>query len=175
MKRLVIPILLAFIATSYSFAQFSASVWYDGYWSDWHTIYPSNYKLYGNYSSMIIYASQAHRSSYNFKFTIANYRTPSKDELKQYRKNNEWIQYNGTAEYYITDDYMTIKDIFKETNFPSICPWKHQVDKGQTPCLKRTVNAIIRIQAYKDHPKRYSIIFDDVALCIDLESLYFKE
>ena len=54
-------------------------------------------------------------------------------------------------------------------------PSQHNVDKGQMPCVKRTVQATIKIAPYKDHPKVYNIWFEDVAMAIDLGNMYFKQ
>jgi len=145
-------------------AQVSASVWYDGYWGKWQSY---GNIIYGNYSSMIIYRPDNHPSDYQFKFTITNYRTPTKEEIKWHLKNNEWYQYDGFVEYYVTDKWPTIKDVFKFWNFPSITPSQHRVEEGESPCAKRTAKAIIRIKPYKDHPNCYNFRFDDVAFAVE--------
>lgn len=164
--------MVSVITASYSFAQFRACVYYDGYWGEWHNFRNS---LYGNNSSMIIYVPDYHRSLYQFKFTISNYHAPSKDEIKYHLKNNEWYQYDGVVEYYVTDEYPTIKDVFKKTGFPSIHPALHDINAGQTPCAKRTAKAIIRIEPYKKHPQVYNIWFEDVGFGINLNGSYFND
>jgi hypothetical protein len=165
MKRYIITLFFALISITQSFAQFTSSVYYDGYWGNWHKW--AN-KLYGNYGGMIVYNPNYHRSLYQFKFSITNYRAPSKDEIKQHWKSKEWFVYYGVVEYYVTDDYPTIKDALKKFNFPAIFP-----KEGPRPIAKRTANATIKIAPYKNHPKVYNIFFEDVGFAIDLEDSYF--
>ncbi len=172
MKRIILTVMFGLIACVQGFAQFRCCVYYDGYWGDWHGV--SN-KLYGNNSTMIIYVPEYHRSYYQFKFTIENYYVPTKDEKKRRLKSKEWYQYNGTVEYYVTDDYPTIKDVFKKNAFPSICPAIHRIEAGETPCAKRTAKATIKIEPYKDHPQVYNIWFEDVGFGINLNGLYFND
>lgn len=145
-------------------AQVSASVWYDGYWGKWQSY---GNIIYGNYSSMVIHHPDHHPSDYQFKFVITNFNTPTKDEMKWHLKNNEWYQYDGYVEYYVTDKCPTIKDVFKFWQFPSITPSRHRIDAGEEPCAKRTAKAIIRIKPYKDHPSCYNFWFDDVAFAVE--------
>ena len=171
MKKLFLILILFAVSCKVNCSVISTCVYYDGYWGKWSKV---NIGIIGNYSTMTLYNEQYHPSLYNFKFTITNYRIPTKEEQKQHIASNRWIEYEGFVEYYIIDEYMTIKEIFKKFNWPSICPALHKVEEGQTPCVKRTVKAIIRIQPYKDHPKRYNIVFEDVMFGIDLEDNFFK-
>ena len=170
MKKILISILFSIFAVSSSAVKFSTCAWYDGYWGNWESI---EFNIRGNYSGMILYDPDYHPSYYSFKFTINNFIPPTKDEKKRHIKSDEWYQYEGVVEYYVTDAYPTIKDVFKKFPFPSVCPALHKVEEGQTPCAKRTVKATIRIAPYKDHPKVYNIMFEDVRLGIDLEGNTF--
>lgn len=165
--------LLFFVAFPlFAEAQLSTNVYYDGYWGEWKREYYSYsksswYSIYGNYSGFIVHFESFHPSTYLFKFQIDTYRTPTKDEIKYHRKNNIWYEYSGTAEYFINNEYPTIKDALKSFNkFPS-------VKNGDG--YKRTVNATIKIAPYKDHPRVYNIFFEDVAIALDLGNWQFNQ
>jgi hypothetical protein len=172
MKKILIVVFLLTAIPLYALAQLSTNVYYDGYWGEWKKQYytyskQSWYQIYGNYSGFIIYYASNHPSKYLFKFQINSYRVPSKEEIKNHRKNDIWYEYTGTVEYSVNSSYPTIKDALKSTyNFPC-------VTNGDG--YKRTVNAEIRIAPYKDHPKAYNIWFEDIGIAIDLGTSSFPE
>ena len=159
-------------------AQYQVSFYNDGYWGEWKNAYGA--EIRGNYDGFCLYFSGEHPSKYFFKFEIDNYREPSKEEIKWHKKNNKLFEYNGTVEYYATDDYPSFSSLIKVEQFNS--PSGHDVSKGQRPCVKRTIKAVIKIQPYKYssnkskvgcHPTCYNIYADGVGIGINLGSLYF--
>lgn len=165
---------LFFITSFCVFAQsqIKTCVYYDGYWGSWKGGYMC---LYGNYGGIIFYQRGTHPSEWQWKFTINNYVTPSKDDIKYHYKNNIWYEYTGTFEYYISDEYQSIKQMFKEYGYPAVNPTIHRVEIGETPCVKRTSSATIKIAPYKNHPQVYNIWFDGVGFAIDLQDSYFRQ
>lgn len=135
----------------------------NGMWSNWQTATIRG-GFYGNYTSFHLFDEPNKPwSDVHFSFTIYNYVEPSDDVKKQHRMSKEWFQYNGIVEYWVCDEYPTIKDVLSEFMWPAIC------SKGNGVRVKRTANAIIRIEPYKKHPRVYNFIFDNVAFAIDLE------
>lgn len=174
-------ILMSVILVDAVKAQISTSSWHNGYWGQWksHTtrygygIPNSNeYSLYGNYSGFIIYKKGDHPSKYIFKFDTYGYRVPDKKERKAHLKSNEWYEYSGSVEYYVTESYPTINAVLNAYEFPYF-----NCDSGSSgnPCVKRTAQAKIKIAPYKDRPKCYNIYFDNIAVGIDMEDSYFNQ
>lgn len=159
-------------------AQIRTCAFYDGYWGEWKeqwipSLFSSTpeeffYKLYGNESGFIVYDVGDHPSEYVFKFQINNYIAPTKQQIKEHNKKQEWYEYSGIVEYFVVENYPTIKDILKKWGFPLY----HQHVTG-TPVAKRVANATIKIAPYKKHPELYNIWFDDVAIGIHLVYVHF--
>lgn len=174
-----ITVILAFLCsflTQSVAAEFGCSAYYDGYWSSWHTIYA---ECYGKYSSFILYSSDVHPSNYFFKFTINNYQQPTSKEIKAHRKSNTWYEYQGTVEYYVHEDYPTIKDVLKKEGFPFIYYidkpyWHNWGYDAKKPIVRRTAIATIKIAPYKKHPETYNFLFDNVGFAIDMRGNSFK-
>ncbi len=136
----------------------------NGMWNAWQTSNLSG-GFYGNYSGFHIFDEPNKPwGDIHFSFQIHGYVEPSDEVKKQHRRNKEWFQYNGTVEYWVCDEYPTIKDVLSKFGWPAICP-----TRGTIRRVKRTANAVIRIEPYKKHPRVYNFIFDDVAFAIDLE------
>lgn len=167
MKIKSLLLFISLFVVSNVFSQIKINSYYDGYWGLWRNT--SGCSIRGNYSGFIIYASQDHPSMYFFKFQISNYIVPDANTLKYHRKSNEWLQYSGTVEYFVSETYQTITDVLRRNHFPS------KFDSNKEPVAKRTTNATIRIAPYKDHPKVYNIWFDGVGVGIDLNDIHFKQ
>lgn len=162
MKRFLAFIFVVVFSVALTSGQYKMCCNIDGYWGPWQSL---NYKLYGNYHQISIYHSHAHPSQYAYKFTIDNFREPSKEEKKNHLKSNTWYEYTGTFEYYISDAFPTAKDAFLKTKI--VCPYYYS-QNSQKPVVRQTVAAIIRIAPYKNVPQCYNIIFEDLALGLDL-------
>ena len=162
-------------------AQISTCANYDGYWGQWksHTtrfMYSSpsyKYGLLGNYSGFTIYNRYDHPSNFVFKFLIYGYSEPTKKEKKEHYKNNEWYEYSGAVEYYVTERYPTIKEVLKAWDFPI---YNSSSATSDNPCVKRKVyDAKIMIAPYKKRPRVYNLWFDDVGIAIDMEDSFFPK
>ena len=167
MKR----ILTLFVVVLYSIALFpqptiDLCTCVDGIWSPWKSFYAT---IYGNYSQISAFREGHHPSEFIWRVTINNFYKPY--------KATDWLEFSGTMEYYITDEFPNAKSQFldwRQKGFV-VVPWEHNVSKGEMPCVKKTSKAIIKIAPYKKRPKVYNIFFEDVAFAIDLNNLYFKE
>jgi hypothetical protein len=135
----------------------------DGCWSKWRDSYEY---IYGNYGQFQFYKPEGHPSIFCWRFTINNYRTPTRAEIEKHRTTGEWFEYSGTFEYYISDDFPDIRSQLLKPGM--VAPWLHDTSKGQTPCVKRTVNATIKIEPYVEHPKVYNVFFEGCGYGIDL-------
>ena len=157
----------------YAFAQLSTCAYYDGYWGKWEERYLKytgvcDYNLFGNYSGFTVYNSYDHPSNYSFKFEITSYTPPSKEMLKYHYKNHIPFEYSGIVEYFVSQSYPSIKSALKIWGFT-------HVKNGDSDSYKRTVNATIKILPYKKKPQTYNIIFEDVAIGLDLGAWEFKQ
>lgn len=156
-----------------------------GYWTQWQTrnIY---YSLLGTSSDelrmMIRYNTSTgsfigmeFRKSYSnewdwcFKFEMDNYYRTTKKERKAHTKTNQWYEYSGWVEYYVTDDYPTIEKVLEVYKFPMIEP------KGQTSRAKRRARATIKIAPYKNEPECFNIYFDGVGVGISFNKWPFNK
>jgi hypothetical protein len=183
MKNIVdrLFIVILFVASpSLLKGQIKTCGYFNGYWGPWEEHYFMDIygridetllcqKVYGNYSGFCIYQGQLHPSYYSFKFQITNYVEPSKKIKKEHLKSKQWYEYSGIVEYYVTDKCPTAKAAVMSCigNFPCILPTAEGAKK-------RTANARIKIEPYKDHPKVYNIWFEDVGVGIDLGFITFN-
>lgn len=168
MKKIIIFFITALIcAVGHSQTDISICTCVDGVWSPWKTF--SGCGIYGNYGQISLYDPNRHPSEFAWRFTINNYYAPP--------KTNQWTEYTGTIEYYITDDYPDAKSQFLHETQQGfvVAPWFHNVSKGETPCIKKTSNATIKIAPYKKHPQVYNIFFEGVGFGVDLINNYFRQ
>ncbi len=164
MKKWLFIIVLAIHPLS-SISQIGLCSYVDHCWGDWKFY---NIKAYGTYDEISFFQPGDHPSQWQWKFKISDYKVPSKKELKSYRRSNKWLVYNGTFEYYIDDDNLSIQDMIREDGCPIINPTNHRVDKGERPCKRQTVNAVIKIKPFKKNPQVYNIFFEGVGMGFDL-------
>lgn len=165
-------IAFAFNATAQSTDPLQLQYYYDGYWSGWRGSW-SMVHAKGTFDGFCLYSLNCHPSEYFFKFYISNPSAYSEQEIKQHYKTKEWLEYNGVVEYYVTDDYPTIKSQLKAIQQGKLYwGWiggdynrKDNKEYGGI-AVKRTAKAKISIQPFKlRHNWRcYNIWFDDVAI-----------
>lgn len=170
MKKLSLLILLLVITLKAHCLSYSVFV--NGYWGEWKS-FGYNINFYGNYGGFCLYEKNHHPSQFFFRFSIDNYQSPTKDQLKRARKSNTWFEYTGTVEYFVNDEYPTIEKQYLKPCF--IMPYKPYSYSADGPRVKRTTRAKIKIAPYKDHPVVYNIWFDNVGFGINLETSYFKK
>lgn len=169
-------IAFAFNATAQS-TSLQLNYYYDGYWSNWQNYGRPFTTVHakGIFDGFCLYWCECHPSEYFFKFYISNPSAYSEQEIKQHYKTKEWLTYNGVVEYYVTDDYPTIKSQLKAIQQGKL-QWgwiggdynRKDNKKFGGIAVKRTAKAEIRIQPFKlKHNWRcYNIYFDYVAIGI---------
>lgn len=161
-KKIVLIFVLVFI-TQYSLS-FSWNCYYNGYWGKWKEAY--GYAAYGNYSGFVIHYSSDHPSEYVFKFQIDTNIAP---QIRMEGKNGKerWYHYQGTVEYYVSEDYPTIVDVLKVYGYPFLHPSSY----SSGPIAKRVAKAVIKTRKRpwdaKRHPECYNFVFDGIAVGID--------
>lgn len=170
-------IAFVFTAAAQTTNPLNLQYYYDGYWSGWRG-YGGSWRMVrakGTFDGFCLYKPENHPSEYFFKFYISNPSGYSEQEIKQHYKTKEWLEYNGIVEYYVTDDYPTIKSQLKAIQQGKLhWGWiggdynrKNNKEFGGI-AVKRTAKAEIDIQPFKlRHNWRcYNIFFDDVAVGI---------
>ena len=166
-KRFLSLLVLVFFSIAlYSQSSIGISTCVNGAWSSWKTF---SIYLYGSYSQISQYYYGHHPSEFIWRVTIDDFYMPN--------KTNDWLEFSGTMEYYITDKFPDAKSQFlnrRQQGFV-VAPWNHDASKGDMPCVKKTASATIKIAPYKKHPKVYNIWFDGVGFAIDLQDSYFRQ
>lgn len=137
----------------------------DGIWNKWET-YQLDGGFYGNYQGFFVFSeSNKPWGAQLFSFKITDYVEPSDEVKKQHRKSKEWFKYKGIVEYWVSEDYPTVKDIL--SRFGRLLISSKPSDGSLS--VKRTAQAEIWIQPYKKHPRVYNFFFDGVGFGIDLQ------
>ena len=155
-----------------------------GYWTNW-TTRNVDYGYLGNSNQlrmMVRYNTNtgvlvgmefrdkyANEWDWCFKFEIDNYHRTNKKERKAHMKSNQWYEYSGWVEYYVTDDYPTIEKVLETYKFPLIEP------NGQTSRAKRRARATIKIAPYKKEPECFNIYFDGVGVGVSFNKWPFNK
>lgn len=140
---------------------------YKGAWSSWVPMYESLYRS-TDWSSLILKTKPGQINF--FEIDIKNYSFPSKKDIKKHLKENKWYEYTGTVEYYVNDDYPTAEVVAKRERLVMPNP---RID--QTPNVKRTAKATIKIQPFKKTPKVYNVWFDNIAVGLDISNVKFEK
>ena len=169
MKKVIFIVYLLLCVSFNALGQIKTCAYFDGYWSEWRPE-SSVVKIKGNYDGFILYLEKEGPWNYRFKFTIDNMFFPNKKQRKKDIKEGNFYEFTGTVEYYITDDYPTILELFRKNKGALFAPAK--LENGR-PTKKVTSRATIKVAAFKDLPKDYNIWFDRVAFGISLGTLYF--
>lgn len=172
-------------AQTNGFEELALNCYYDGYWTRWEIFDGLGVvSATGTFDGFSLYYSRYHPSEYFFKFFISNPSKYSDPEIRQHYRSKEWLEYEGVVEYYVTDEYPTIKDVLKGIRNRKLLwytiggHYNNQEDIYKLYggiAVKRTVKAEVRIQPYKiNHKWRvYNIWFDDVAVGISISNKVF--
>ena len=134
----------------------------DGMWSSWR--YFSGC-LYGSYGQILQYNYGTHPAEFIWRFTINSFYSP--------QRNDQWLEFSGTMEYYISDKYPDARSQFLDRRQQGFVVAPYSKNQGQI--YKKTSNAIIKIGPYKGHPQVYNIFFDGVGFGLDLNGTYFGQ
>ncbi|MBD5280880.1 MAG: hypothetical protein HDS35_10120 [Bacteroides sp.] len=191
---LVFCLLVSFVSPIKVKGQFlDTSVYLNGTWSEWwprEVFSAIDYKILYNatdhvfrgceYFDLRTYSRLDIRPGFDirpddntkwcFRFLIDEYICPDKKDIKKHYKSNQWYEYTGWVEYYVTDEYPTIKDVLNHYGFPLISI------KGDSQRALRHAKATIKIAPYKNKPECFNIFFDNVGGaigCTDWEWFWF--
>ena len=168
MKKVLFTFCFLLFAANNSWGQISFSAYFDGFWSPW--IQASEARVYGNYESFVVHTVADGPWNYRFKFTIHDFKVPNKKQRKKDIKAGRYYEFTGTVEYYVTDEKPTARDAFRKNKGPVFISAE---SKDGRPNRKITSKATIRVSPFKDYPRVYNIWYDNVALGIDLNTIYF--
>lgn len=165
MKKLLIILFVSLFAVP-AIGQVSTCVNINGYWGEWSNVevyIPENdYAIQGRMTDFIVYHNNSHPSEYIFRVVITNYTYPTKEQIKQHRKNNVWYTYPGYVEY--CPQYDGYKKEYTLERFIENFDYGHCYYGGN----RVRVNATIKIAPYKKNPEVYNIWFDKYAIGIHI-------
>ena len=171
MKKITLTIFFLVFIANYSLGQIKFSCWFDGYWSSWFDG-GSEAKIKGDYDGFIIYTASEGPWDYRFKFKINNMKFPNKKQIKKDIKSKKNYEFYGTVEYYISDEHPSVLDNYRKNKRPVFVSAK---SRNGRPNKKITSRAKILVAPFKELPDHYSIQFDNVALGIHLNGIYFPD
>ncbi len=130
----------------------------DGIWGASSSTYSDYYA--GTFGEFVHTSIDVHPSMYYFKLKIIDYENPNKDQIKYHYKNNKYWRYKGILTYYVSDEYPDVKSQIEKGKTLIVAPWKHDVNKGQTPCSQRSCSVEVLIYPYKKYPESYKIFLN---------------
>ena len=172
-KICIFLLFLSSLGVNKAYAQ-SICFCYKGAWSDWKKVdySPTNYrgcsvKRYTDLSGFLLETKPGQTTFFSFR--INNFILPSKQEIKRHWKNNEWYVYTGIVEYYVNDEFPTAEALAKSNRL--VCP-NPRLD--QTPNVKRTASATIKIAPFKKEPAVYNLWFDNIGIGFSALGFTFK-
>lgn len=167
MKKSIITIILVILFPIASHSQIfsftNCCIYIDGYWGEWKS---ESFKSSGRVDNFVLYRNEGHPSNFFVRVKIDNYQTPTKADLKSHYKSGTWYRYQGTVEYYVTDEYPTIQSILKTP-----IPWDNWMFitpefKSHTSCVKRTAKAAINFLPDEYYNLTINVFFDNVGFAI---------
>lgn len=176
-RRLVSMIVFLVLCLPASALEMALCANYDGSWTVWKSY--NNFQITGSYKGFVLGLNDG---TFLFKFTISDSSKPSSSagsvggyvtgvqEIPS--KSKEWLEFDGTVEYYICDEYMTLYSRFSKCREAQFIT-KSWGEANHRPVKLVKSKAKIKIAPYRKHPKVYNIWFDNVGLGIDLQDVYF--
>ena len=117
MTRNIILSALIFIFTFYSTpckSQWFESFCYKNSWSPWKSWNGIQIYSYPKRSGIIL---KSEGGVTFFSFKITNYIPPTKQQIKEHYKKNQYFEYTGTVEYLLDEFSPTAEDIAKKSFF----------------------------------------------------------
>ena len=174
MKKILLTLLVGLVSLSTN--ALSYNLWYDGVWHGWDDFH---YSVSGTYDDLIFYYQADGISHYMLRITINGFWVPDKKTMKECIKNNQWLNYKGTVEYYVCDDYPSAYDIWTKRphyysgllhNSLNLIYWNYHDDQWNKRPVKRVkMQADIRIAPFKKSPKTYNVYWENVGLGITVD------
>ena len=184
MKKIVLLLLVLIPFFLQAQITISTSAYVHGYWTNWEQRYSSNpwacndllcAMTYNSFSEGNVFNGMEFRNpslqkwEWCFKFEVNTYIRSDKKERKNHLNSNQWYEYQGWVEYYVTDEYPTIEKVLEHYQFPMVDP------NGMGARAKRRTKATIRIAPYKKEPECFNIYFDGVGVGISFNKWPFEK
>lgn len=168
--KLLLVIVISFLGIGDAVSQQFAYL-IDGYWSNWEY---KGVTAGGSLRNLVVFYSDEHPSIFELKWKADNYTKPSQKEIKEYIKKDAWFEYTGTVEYWVSEQYPTIKDALKKSGFLVTNP-DSRIENfdfcGKK--AKRTANAKMRCKFDETGDiVVISLIFDGIGYAISFKTLY---
>jgi len=174
MKRFVLSLFIALLSISANAVRYN--LYYDGMWHGWDDVI--GYSVSGYYANFYLYNRADGFSNYVLRVTINDYKEPDKKIKKMLIKNNQWIEFDGTVEYFICDDYPTAYDIFKNRRHYyyglahyglNLIYWNYRDEQwNQRPTVRVKKGCKVRIAPFKKRPEMLNVSWENVGLGINL-------
>lgn len=176
MKRFVLSLFVILLSISAKAVGFN--FYYDG---DWHGWFYQNTSGTGNWNDFKFFtmAEGYGISNYWLRVTVSNPILPDKKEMKKMIKTNQWLEFDGTIEYYICDDYPTAYDIWSKRDHGwvggahrgvgLICHIYEDEKWNKRPTKRVKKSVRIRIAPFKKNVRTYNIFWENVGLGIILD------
>lgn len=139
---------------------------YKGSWSNWESNQVPDISVYTDGSGFIL---KTEGGIDYFEVRIPSYTTPTKEELKEHKKQNKYFEYSGYVNYYVSDNYPTALDLAKHNML--ILP---DPRRDVTPTVQRHTNATIRIAPYDNYPEVYNVWFDGIGVGLSIKGIKFE-
>lgn len=139
---------------------------YRGEWSSWRSMYEKSFR----YNDGSGFGLKNSGGTVFFSFQISNYVAPTKAQRKAHLKSNQWYEYTGYVEYYVSDEYPTAQDIAKANEL--VIP---NARYDATPKVKRRAYATIKIAPYKKNPYCYNLFFDNIGIGFGVQGMKYGD
>jgi hypothetical protein len=187
MKKYILTLILLLIGWIGAYSQFTMSMetsaYINGNWTSWRLRNVDNGLLkcaafewagttqadFVSFRRFRIREFGEELDNWCFSFEIDDYERTDKETRKAHYKNSTWYEYSGWVEYYVTDNFPTIKRVLEVFEFPLIQP------HGETLRAKRRAKATIKIAPYKKAPTVFNIFFDGVGVALAFDKCPFDK
>lgn len=168
MKKLIV--IMWTILSSLTAEAATWNFYYDGFWHEW---VPITTAINGSWNDLIFYYPAEGIENYQLRVVIDNPQVmPDIKQRKVMIKNNQWIEFSGTVEYFVCDDYPTAYDVFKNyrIGYERAFIYHNFRDKdwNRRPTKRVKKKATIRIAPFKKNIETFNIWWENVGLGISL-------
>lgn len=141
-------------------------------WRQWLWVNAISSNNNGEFASFTFWHLKESGENWCFKFGIDNFKKLDKKEIKKHWKEKQAFIFNGWVEYYVAEEYPTIKSQFEAGNsmfnLPFVTPSSSK-EWNYGPYVKRHAKASIKILPFKKFPETFYIYFEDVAVGVSFK------
>ncbi|MCR5069997.1 MAG: hypothetical protein K6A78_09450 [Prevotella sp.] len=174
MKRYIINFLLLFCCNesmlSQSFSAYTTYAWDEwrrfGYFDYTGRFCPLYWKFYYSGEWVYAYSDQPRDFHFRFNYNDLGLKELSRQEWKKVKNNQKWYETSCRFEYYITDDYPTIKKQLSKASWP--CARYYYNESEGRPIVSKSEYVTVKVQFTDDDEVRALNFFfaDDCAFAI---------